>query len=631
MHFIFRFITALLASLFILSHAVYADDQESSRQLLQMAEYISADYAGAVQNNQVINADEYQEMSEFAATLVDKTRQLQQGSDVFSLALSLQDAIKAKYNPADLAPIIQQLRTELLKSIPKLSFSGHLLTREATQTLFEQNCAACHGQKGKGNGPLAASLNPFPTDFTDKQRAENRSILGLYDTISNGIKGTAMPVFSELSDQQRWSLAFYVGSLAFADLVTDDHTPTNSIGVQQFISNSPNTLLHEYPSVSLADIAQLRTQPALLMNKPDPLLLSRERLRQSYQNYLVGNQAKAQTLAVSAYLDGFELAENALDAYDPALRKQIEANMMAFRKLTHETRQQTQLKAMLVTLEQQLEQAQHTVNADSLTNTTLFTASFIILLREGLEALLVVIALVTVLIKTERRDTVRYVHYGWITALIAGLVTWWAARHLITISGASREVMEGFASLLAAVVLFYVGFWMHSKTSAQQWQAYIRNHIHKHLSTGTLWGIAGLAFIAVYREVFETVLFYESLLTQALPSQNTTIIAGLLTGVLALALITWFMIRFSLRLPIGKFFSFTTYLMLVLAFVLIGKAIAALQEAAIVPASPMPMHLSISWLGIHPTWEGISSQLLIVLLSVLLLRGVGNWQQGNKA
>ncbi|MEI8618702.1 FTR1 family protein [Pseudoalteromonas sp. B193] len=117
------------------------------------------------------------------------------------------------------------------------------------------------------------------------------------------------------------------------------------------------------------------------------------------------------------------------------------------------------------------------------------------------------IALMTVLIKTKRQDALKYVHVGWVTALIAGGLTWTAAQTLIEISGASREVMEGAGALFAAVILLYVGVWMHSKTSAQQWQKYIKDNIDKRLESGTLWGLAGLSFIAVYREVFKPYCF----------------------------------------------------------------------------------------------------------------------------
>ena len=138
-------------------------------------------------------------------------------------------------------------------------------------------------------------------------------------------------------------------------------------------------------------------------------------------------------------------------------------------------------------------------------------------------------------ISTQRQDALKYVHTGWIVALLSGGATWVAAQSLISISGASREVMEGVAALFAALVLFYVGIWMHSKTHAAQWQAYIQKHVNERLKSGTLWGLAALSFIAVYREVFETVLFYESLLTQAVEAQYSVVAGGFLLGVAMLA------------------------------------------------------------------------------------------------
>jgi high-affinity iron transporter len=350
--------------------------------------------------------------------------------------------------------------------------------------------------------------------------------------------------------------------------------------------------------------------------------MAKQQLNASHKSYMAGEYKTAQGLAVSAYLDGFELAENALDAYDPKLRKDIEKSMMAFRQLTSQSDKQDELTALLEKTNSQLGQAQDMLSADTLSDSTLFTASLVILLREGLEAMLVVLALVTVLVKTERRDAVKYVHAGWVIALIAGIATWWAAQNLISISGASREIMEGVGALMAAVILFYVGFWMHSKTNAAAWQAYINQHIHRHLSTGTLWGLAGLSFIAVYREVFETVLFYQALMTQSASSQSMSIATGFVTATVILAVLFWVIIKYSLRLPIRKFFTFSTYLMLALSFVLIGKAVAALQEADLISISSFPIDFTLSWIGVYSTWEGLAAQLAILILSVLILIGI---------
>lgn len=293
--------------------------------------------------------------------------------------------------------------------------------------------------------------------------------------------------------------------------------------------------------------------------------------------------------------------------------------MMALRQLTSRPDVNGELDSLMAETRHLLDDAQRLLSESTLSKETLFTASLVILLREGLEALLVIIALTTVLIRTGRRDALKYVHIGWIAALLAGGATWIAAQSLITISGANREIMEGIAALLAALVLLYVGIWMHSKTQAAQWQAYIQQHVDTQLKSGTLWGLVALAFVAVYREVFETVLFYQSLLTQAVSTQYSSVGGGFALGLLLLAILAWVLIRFSVKLPIAKFFSATTYLLLALAFVLMGKAVSALQEAAIIGMTPLPVSFEIDWIGVKSTWQGVLAQLSVLLVYLVFL------------
>ena len=293
--------------------------------------------------------------------------------------------------------------------------------------------------------------------------------------------------------------------------------------------------------------------------------------------------------------------------------------MMALRQLTSRPDVNGELGALMAETRHLLDDAQRLLSESTLSEGALFTASLVLLLREGLEALLVIIALTTVLIRTGRRDALKYVHIGWIAALLAGGATWIAAQSLITISGANREIMEGIAALLAALVLLYVGIWMHSKTQAAQWQAYIQQHVDTQLKSGTLWGLVALAFVAVYREVFETVLFYQSLLTQAVSTQYSSVGGGFALGLLLLAILAWVLIRFSVKLPIAKFFSATTYLLLALAFVLMGKAVSALQEAAIIGMTPLPVSFEIDWIGVKSTWQGVLAQLSVLLVYLVFL------------
>ena len=143
-----------------------------------------------------------------------------------------------------------------------------------------------------------------------------------------------------------------------------------------------------------------------------------------------------------------------------------------------------------------------------------------------------VIAMVAFLRKAGRTEAMPYVHGGWVGALLAGAATWMAATWLVEISGASRELTEGFAALFAAAVLVSVGIWMHGKAQAEEWRRYIATKMQGALSRGSAWFLFGLAFIVVYREVFETILFYAALWTA---DNGGTIAAGALTAVVVLS------------------------------------------------------------------------------------------------
>ncbi|WP_444921017.1 FTR1 family protein [Microbulbifer sp. CnH-101-G] len=603
--------------------------EQELRQLMQMAEYIGVDYPEAVAGGEIINADEYAEMEEFAELLIDRGQQLEdsaEASAIRSEAQALQAAIQRKADVGDVQVHTARLRQGLLSIAPALSLPSDLLSIEESRAIYQAQCIACHGVEGRGDGPLAAGLEPAPTNFHERERAENRSLLGLYDAISNGIDGTAMTPFANLTEQQRWSLAFYVGGLAFVgeSAAAADSKPS----LQDLVMYSPQVLRNDRPEISPQAVAALRADPSALfssegLEESTPIDVARTQLQASLVAYQQGDFANARTLAISAYLDGFEMAENSLDSLDEDLRLATERELLGLRAQLNADSDPQLVQAQVETILQQLAQAESLMKESNLSGAALFIASLVILLREGLEALLVVIALTTILVKTGRRDALKFVHVGWIGAFIAGFATWIAAQTLITISGAGREVMEGVAALLAAVVLFYVGFWMHSKTQADEWRKYIRESINRSLSSGALWGIAGLAFIAVYREIFETILFYQSLLAQTSSGHYGTLWAGVGAAVALLAVLGFVLVRYSVSLPIGKFFSVTTYVLLALSFVLAGKAVAALQEAAWIGISPLPVQFSFDWLGIYSTWQGIGLQALVLVGAFWLMKKGG--------
>jgi high-affinity iron transporter len=219
---------------------------------------------------------------------------------------------------------------------------------------------------------------------------------------------------------------------------------------------------------------------------------------------------------------------------------------------------------------------------------------------------LIVVAMLAFLRKAERTDILPYVHGGWIAALAAGGLTWGVATYLVSISGASRELTEGFGSLTAAIVLVSVGIWMHGKSDAEAWQRYIKEKVSRALSQGSAWFLFLLAFLVVYREVFETILFYAALWSQG---AEIALLAGVGAGAAALALIAWLLLRLSVRLPISQFFSWSSLLIAALAVVLAGKGVAALQEAGLIELRPLAGIPRLDWIGLYPTWEGVAAQL----------------------
>jgi high-affinity iron transporter len=296
--------------------------------------------------------------------------------------------------------------------------------------------------------------------------------------------------------------------------------------------------------------------------------------------------------------------------------RQIEAQMMQLRSAIRTEAPVGEVTSRAQELQSLLQRAKTALrNSEGLSATAAFVTSLVILLREGLEALLVVVAISAFLMKTGRREAMPFLHTGWIAALLLGGLTWVVSERFIQISGATREVTEGVAALLASGMLLFVGYWLHSKTSAAGWQAFIQKSLQAILNRRTLWGLTGLTFISVYREVFETILFYQALWAQATRDSADWIMAGFGAGVLILAVVAGLVIRFSVRLPLRQFFSSTGILLLALSFIFAGKGIAALQEAGTIPQTLLQFN-AIEWLGIYPNQEGQYLQASIQIASL---------------
>jgi len=603
----------------------------------RLLDYIAVDYEGAVSKGKVISAAEYAEMTEFAATVKRGIRDLPNSSaraPLETTASDIEAAIAAKAEPRIVAAQSRQLASRLLAAYPVPLAPRSLPDLARGAKLYSENCASCHGANGNGQGPLARGMTPPPIAFIDRERARQRSLFALYQVIGQGLEGTAMPSFAQLSDEDRWALAFYVGGFAFKDQKAGEGIWKADSDLRQKITNlealasvTPAALGKTHGDAKADTLtAYLRANPqAVTAGGSASLSVARSKLEASLSAYQQGNRPQAQRLALSAYLDGFEPVEPILSARDGALMAKIETAMIEYRSAIASGAPVADVKAKAETIGAMFTDAEAALSPELSSGTSAFLGALAILLREGIEALLIVVAMIAFLKKAERPQYLRYVHGGWITALVAGVATWAAATYLVSISGAGRELTEGLGSLVAAVILVSVGIWMHGKSSAAAWQRYVREVMDKALSRGSVWFLFGLSFLVVYREVFETVLFFSALVSQG---NGDAIAAGALTAIVLLAVITWIMLKLSKSLPIGKFFAYSSALIAILAVVLAGKGIRGLQEAGWIAIDLIPSVPRIEWLGVYPTAASLAVQLFVV---ALLLWGFGRNRRTGQA
>ena len=589
-----------------------------------MLDYMAVDYPEFVQEGVVLDEAEYKEQVEFSQQVQSMLTQLPahpDQPDLLHQAAQLIALIQAKSPGPEVAALASQLRWGVIRAYNVEVAPKRPPALRTAAPLYQAQCSACHGPQGQGDGPAAASLDPPPSNFHDHQRMDQRSVDSLYSTITLGVQGTGMSSFQTLNEDERWALAFYVSNLASreTDLKRGAELWRSGLGRTWFpdlasvatATASDVKAAHGDDAVRVLDY--LRGHPELVVAAAEPPLAQSSRLlRESLEVYRRGQAEAAQELAVSAYLDGFEPVEASLDAVDRRLRTTVEAEMLRYRGMLKGREPIAAVEAQAGRIQELLAEAQRLLDGTQLPAGAAFLSAFVILLREGLEAILVLAAIFALLIKAERRDALPYVHAGWIAALVLGGLTWLVASYVIVVSGATREVTEGVTALVAAALLMYVGFWMHRKAYADRWRTFLQSRLRDALSARTMWALAFVSFLAVYREAFETVLFYQALWIQAAPAY-VPVLGGLLAAAVALAVLGWLILRGSIRLPLGLFFGATSVLLALLAVVFVGKGVAALQEAGTLPVDPVNAP-GIPALGLYPNLQGLVLQALLILL-----------------
>lgn len=606
---------------------------DEAKRILALVDYIGGDYKNAVKSGSVINPDEYEEMSEFASRSAQLFAQLKaaEGGDKAGIEKDLQTLlahVKAKSGEDAVPQLARQIKDRLIKSYNIVPHPRRLPSLASGKKIYDDNCAQCHGATGKGDGPGRESMNPktpLPANFTDPERIGGLSPFKVFNTTSFGIEGTAMASFAALSEEQRWQAAFYVFSLRFsadaaktgAQTVKAKGLPSEMQTVATLATSADDDLLDRLKEQTkdegqaLAKLAYLR-RGMLDASLSDPLSVSKELLREAVALYAKGDKDQAYQKAVDAYLEGYELAEPTLVAKDAGLGRSLEAQFTRLRTSIKQGVPAEEVQKQHLEIEVKLERAIETLaRDDGFSAYYAFVNSALIIFREGLEAALILASIIGMLRVMGATDAIRYIHLGWILAVLCGGLTWVATQTVLTLSGRHRETMEGFISVFAAVALFYVGYWLHTRSEVKRWHEFIQQKVTSGLSTRRIFGLTGISFFAVYREAFEVVLFYQALWMQN-ENNHGSILWGLAIGLGLLSAATFAILKLGLKLPLKYFLSATGTLLYVMAFIFAGSGIKELQAAQWLPTTPLYIPVAIPMLGIYPTVETLAAQGLMV-------------------
>ena len=330
-------------------------------------------------------------------------------------------------------------------------------------------------------------------------------------------------------------------------------------------------------------------------------------LREGLQAFEQQDNATAQE-KLTTFIEIWPSIEGEVSTRNGSLYSKVESQVPVILAKGSEAKYQTELKQIIT----QLAEINPAAGYSALD-------AMLILLREGLEALLVVMALVSALRVANRPQGYKWVGGGVIAGLVLSLVAAFALQRLFpsSSSGTNREIIEGAVGIVAVLMILTIGAWLHSKSSLNAWQAYITKHMNKALTTGSFISLFALSFLSVFREGAETILFYVGIL----PNISTESFAfGVGIAVILLAILAVVILKSSVKLPVPTMFKILTWVLYILGFKILGVSVHALQLTAVLPTTIIDILPNIEWLGFYATLQTIIAQLVYLALILLLQR-----------
>jgi high-affinity iron transporter len=579
-----------------------AAEQGEIQRLAALADYVAADYPGAVQKGQVIAQSEYDEQSGLIAEARLVAQKLPAHGKLDADLARLSADVEARAGEAQVAADCRVLHQRLIDEYGLVLAPLAPPSEERARLLYATACAACHGADGRAQTDKARELKPPPVSFFDDERMARISPALAFHALTFGVQGTGMASFDTLPASDRWSLAFYVVSLRHRG---EKRTPptVNSVAATptRLAELSDGELGKLVPPASLA---WLRTEASFAQAAGGTFAEARRLLAEVGSH--AGDREKARELAIAAYLEGIEPHEAMLKARNPALTERVEKAFFALRQKV-ESGSPDEVKQQVARTSQVLDDADELATGGW---SVPFFAALAIALREGFELSLLVAALLAFVRKSGHAEEARWVHVGWLAAVPAGILSWFLVG--AALQGARRELTEGVLTLVAAAMLLFVSHFVLGKLESRKWLKFLEARTRAAASATVHWPLASMAFIAAYREALEIVLFFRALLLGA-PGRASAVAAGAAVGVMALSALVLVMSQLGRRLNPRPVMLASGVLLTALAVSLVGQGIHALQEGGYLSLTPLALP-SLPSLGLYANLQSLFIQLGVLVL-----------------
>jgi len=545
----------------------------------------------------------------------------------------IRKAIKAEKPLNEIQAMIDNLNREIDEVLPVIE-SGHRLVAEYQDGGDGSTSAPASGGNSAASGttsPWMSVYTEFKTEldnakaaFDKKDSAALKAALNRakFDIYRNERLEEAVRKY--VSSQTDQSIQQIIGNLLREDADTDKSKFDEAINALDNLAlKAVNDLPQE--SYSIAPQTALAQSDTSEDEGKDftPIVQNiKDKMAKVLQLYESGKVDDAIDESGNIYFDEYEESgmENIVGAKNTQLKLDTEASFNKISALMRAGASKEQIVAAQNKLFDQLTQSLELTKKSS--NWDLFLYAFIIILREGFEALIIVAAVIALLIKSGNSKHLNIVYSALGVAVVLSIATAYGLNYIFGSenAGQTREVMEGAVMLIAVVLLFYVGFWLLSNASSKKWSAYIQGQISSSLSSGDSKMLWWTVFLAVYREGAETVLFYLALLFDAKsPAATSMVAAGFVAGLAALIIVYIVIKKFSLKIAIKPFFIATSVIIFYMSVVFVGKGVMELVEGKVFVPTVIDGLPTITWIGFYPYVQSLVPQAVMI---VLLIAGI---------